>query len=284
MSRWLVLAVVIAACGSDPPPPVVVVPPQPPPPATEEPAPPPAPIAIATPPAEPPPNGSPLEPLLRTWSDKENCGAFDYHPNGGIQSFWCHKPTTLSYVQVISMAGVDVFQSGPHANGELHLDSTKDFGHYNPAFVQWLVEKAGPSPRDSSAQKLTQAAYDKHLKPLATIFWKTLEKSRSEADCFNREKTAYADLIAKKKLPKDYYERWFYFMNPKYCAKAKTGLGKDDGFQYFVDNGMDGGVDGNVTKTVVGFWLRRSIDGTMDQFAAGLKKLLESYDPGLVKK
>jgi len=117
------------------------------------------------------------------------------------------------------------------------------------------------------------------MKPLPEIFWKTYMKAQADQACFKREKAAYGDLIAKKKLPKDYYERWFFFMNPYFCDKgpAKT-------FNFYSDNGFDAGVDGNVTKTVVGFWLRRALDGTGDGFAAGLKKLIASYQPELLAK
>lgn len=281
MLRPSLAIVALVACGSDPPPPPVIVPPQPPQvdPAPPPP-PPPAPPAKPDTPAES--QDSPLEGMLRDATKKTSCQSFDYHPNGGLQNLWCHRPARLTLEAIAKNAAVDIFKSGPHSKTDLVTDSRYEFGHYNPEFVKWLVEKVPPSPRDSATQKLTQPAYDKHLKPLAEIFWKTLQKAKAEPDCFNHEKTAYADLIAKKKLPESYYERWFYFMNPKYCAKAKTGLGPMDGFDYFSKNGFDGGVDGNVTKTVVGFWLRRSMDGTMDPFAEGLTKLITSYDPDLI--
>ena len=65
-------------------------------------------------------------------------------------------------------------------------------------------------------------------------------------------------------------------MNPYFCDKGQ----RPANFDY--DNAFDAGVDGNVTKTVIGFWLRRSMDGTMDTFAEGLKKLLAAYQPDLM--
>lgn len=217
-----------------------------------------------------------LETALTEWRALTQCDSFDYKTEGGIQNFWCHRPPRITFSAVEALAGVNVFASGPHANGTLDLDEKAAFGHYNPAFVEWLLTKATPSARGSLAQKATQSAYDAHLRQLAEIFWKTYDKMSHEPGCFDREKTAYAKLIASKKLPKNYYERWFFFMNPHFCG----GAARADTF-YF-DNGMDAGVNGNVTKTVVGFWLRRSMDGTMNGFAEGLKKLVASYDPGLL--
>ncbi len=224
------------------------------------------------------------ESALQEWGAQSQCpGTFDYHPKGGLQSFWCRRPGRLTLAAVRELAGVDVFSSGPHQKDGLNLAAANEFGHYNPAFVAWLVEKGAPSPRNSRAREATQASYDAHLKPLATVFWRTLGKVRRETACVAREKSAYANAGAKKQLPRHYYERWFYFMNPFYCEKA-PGKPANELFKSFVDNGFDGGVDGNVTKTVVGFWLRRSIDGTLDSFADGLKKLIASYDPELLER
>lgn len=275
--RTLLVSVLssLAACGSPAPPPTVAVPP----------------VAVAAPdraataaasappraaPLAPEPPAAPSETALQEWSSKSQCPDFDYFPNGGIQNFWCHRPARLTVAAVRALAGVNVFLSGPHPEDDLTLDAKDAFGHYDPAFVRWLVDHASPSPRDSAARKATQPSYDAHLKPLAEVFWRTLEKTRREQSCFDREKSAYAAAIARRALPKGYYERWFFFMNPFFCDKAKS---KDN---FFYDNAFDGGVNGNVTKSVVGFWMRRSLDGTMDTFAEGLKNVIASYQPELL--
>jgi len=217
-----------------------------------------------------------MEAAVGEWLGKSRCDGFDYHPEGGIQSFWCHRPVRIAVASLRSAAGVDIFASGPHAKDLLELEATNDFGHYNPAFVRWLAEKAGPSAPGSAAQKATQSSYDHHLKPLAQIFWKTYAKAIADPACFAREKAAYAGAIARKKLPKQYYERWYFFMNPYFCEKGS----KVDTFYY--ENAGDAGVDGNVTKTVIGFWLRRSMDGTMETFADALKNVLKTYQPALL--
>jgi hypothetical protein len=150
------------------------------------------------------------------------------------------------------------------------LDARFDFGRYDPAFVKWL----GESVPETITPEM-QAAYDRFAKPLARIFWKVLGKTKSDKACFDKEKNAYSDLIKQKKLPEGYYERWFFFMNPAFCTRPP----KTQFDTYLMNNGFDGGVDGNVTKTVVGFWLRRSLDGTYDGFAQGLEKFMKAFDP-----
>lgn len=213
-----------------------------------------------------------LESWLPRWG-ASLCSSFDYHPEGGLQSVWCHRPQTVTLKALADVASVPVFLSGPHSETELELKSRDTFGHYNPAFVRYLADHA-VSERGSMAQRATQGSYDRHLKPLATIFWQTYRKIQAEPACFERERSAYAAAI-RRKTP-NYYERWFYFMNPAFCNKGQPVE------SFLMSHGFDGGVDGNVTKSVVGFWLRRSMDGTFDAFAAALKKGLDAYDPALL--
>lgn len=211
---------------------------------------------------------------LRGWSKRTLCpGSYDYFPLGGIQSFWCHRPDSLTVAALREAAGGKIFVSGPHSADVLVLDAKQDFGHYDPTFVTWLATQV---PATSTPE--TQLVYDRYMKPLARIFWQVLGKTKSEKPCFEREKSAYADLIAKKKLPDDYYERWFYFMNAQFCAKPPKGMADS----YLMNHGGDAGIDGNVTKTVVGFWLRRSMDGTYDAFAQGLENFMKVFDRAAV--
>jgi hypothetical protein len=214
-----------------------------------------------------------LEKQLQKWSDQNQCAGFDYFPNGGIQAFWCHRPSTATLAALQKLAGVDIFSSGPHTNGDLDLHAAT-FGHYNPAFVQWLVEN-GVSDRDSSVRKATQSAYDSKLKPLAEVFWKTHAKIAKNSACFEREKSAYADAIANGKTD-GFVGRYGFFMNPFYCDHDPAD------WDFLNSNGSFGDLDPNVVQTVVGFWVRRSLDGTMASFAEGLKKLVTSYEPDLL--
>jgi hypothetical protein len=225
-----------------------------------------------------PPTGR-FEEALRAWTGPSRCPEFDYFPHGGIRSFWCHRPEAVTIAAIRAAAGTEIFASGPHTHEELRLERATDFGHYDPAFVRWLVDNVGPSPRGSALQIATQREYDIAARPLVDVFWKTHLKIGRDAACFAREKALYEVAIAKKTLPPDYFERWFFFMNPFFCDRAARG-NKDD--QFYFDNAFDGGVDGNVTKTVVGFWLRRAIDGTIGTFAEGLKNVVAAYEPELL--
>jgi hypothetical protein len=214
---------------------------------------------------------------LKLDKTKNACDEFDYFPDGGMRNFACHlmSLTSLEFLQEAS--GLIMFNGGPHQGARLKLDHRYQFGHYNPDFVLWMVDHLVPGAEDAALRRVTQAHYDKYIKPLARIFYATWKKAQEEPQCFRREVERYRAMMEKETLPEMYYERFFFFMNPDFCTHA------DKGFDYFYKHGFDGGYSGNVVKTCAAFWMRRTIDGTADEFSRGLLKLIKAYDPGLLK-
>jgi hypothetical protein len=213
---------------------------------------------------------------LKLHKTKNACEEFDYFPGGGMRIFACHLKSLTSLPFLAEASGLAVFNQVPHKGTMLKLDHRFQFGHYNPDFVRWMVENLVPGAQDTSLRKATQKHYNKYVKPLATIFYATWQKAQKEPECFRREVERYRSLVEQKKLPEMYYERYFFWMNPDFCTHA------DKGFEYFYKHGFDGGYSGNVVKTCIAFWMRRTIDGTADEFYKGLHKLLKTYDPGLL--
>jgi hypothetical protein len=209
---------------------------------------------------------------------KSACKDYDYFPEGGMRNFYCHLKARVDHSKIQELAGLSAFVKGPHTRERLDLNSSTSFGHYNKAFVRWLREKLVPGGRASSFREQTQSIYNRYVRPLARIFYVTYRKLSSNPAYLEQESARYLKLIAANALPAGHYEKYFYFMNPNYYKKP------DGGFSYFTGRGFDGGVNGNVVKTCVAFWIRRSIDGTDREWFAGLQKLLRAYDPDLLKQ
>jgi hypothetical protein len=258
-------------------PPPRTPPPPPPPPASEQPRA----IASATPKPKLPTaiaRGTPAE-VEQAWlglpASKDDCGQFDYFPDGGMRNFHCHVRATLGYKRIQELAGVAAFRKGPHSREALGLSSSDSFGYYNPAFVRWLGDHLIPGPR---LRAQTQPIYDKVVRPLARTFYAAHRKLHSDAKYLAKEKARYLGLIKRGHVPPGDYERYFFFMNPRFLHNP------DGGFSYFHRRGFDGGVNGNVVKTCVAFWIRRSIDGTDGEFLAGLERLLSAYDARFLER
>lgn len=186
---------------------------------------------------------------------------FDYWPNGGLRNFYCHALTTMAYQAVVKLAGVSPFVRGPHGQfgGNLSLNDPRDFGRYNPAFVQFLVDNAIPGASDQTLRVDTQSLYDSYVRQLARVYF-----------------VVHARLEAKPAWKKQMRNEYMRVMDEKkpdwgsYYDKFSTFLGEADSDW--------GGYDPNLQSASVAWWLRRDVDKTAPLFFEGLTKLLKTYD------
>ena len=199
------------------------------------------------------------------------CDSYDYFPNGGMRNFYCHLLNFMEYRRFRELVGVPIFSSGPHGAGRLVLDAPDSFGHYNREFVIRIRRILLPAGRDDAFRAATQSAYDGSIRPLARVFFVTYNKLKSNPAYRDQEVRDYRARLASGPAGAHSYEKYFYFMNP--------GFFNNQGDEsYLMDHGFDGGWNGNAVKTAVAFWIRRSVDGTADEFYAGLVSLLKLYD------
>lgn len=205
--------------------------------------------------------------------ESENaCDSFDYFPDGGMQSFYCHIKQVITYERAREILPVSIFLHGPHGT-ELDLNNSRSFGHYNPEFVALLTEYGVPAARDESFRRATQGIYDEYVSPLARIMFVTYRKFQKNPELLRNEVRKLENQLEKgQDVHPLYYEKYFYFMNPGFADNPEGG------FEYFSDRGFDGGYSGNVVKTAAYFWIRRSIDGTDKEFFRALMKLMQTYD------
>ena len=217
--------------------------------------------------------GQVTAPLQQTWLQLETttnrcADVFDYHPQGGMRSFWCHVQDNVDLMALELEAGVPIWLGGPHSSDRGPVWVRDDFGRYNPEFVRWLVDHA--IPRDEGFRDETQSQYDRFVRPLARTHHAVLRKLREQPGCASRELDLYAKAISGGTSDTSgewgpHYENWYGFLEPGFC-------GRQDRHQ------PDGDYNGNVVKTAVGFWMRRYLDGTDKEFERGLVKLLDTYD------
>jgi hypothetical protein len=198
-----------------------------------------------------------------TCSEKEL--HFDYWPDGGIRNFYCHATTSLALSAVTKLAGVAPFVRGPHGVGglgddaQLSLHDPRDFGRYNPAFVQWLVDNAVPAAGDAQLREETQGLYDKYVRQLARVYFVVHQKLEARPAWKKQQRNLYMKAMDEK--------------NPDWSAyydKYSTFLGEADSDW--------GGYDPNLQSASVAWWLRRDVDKTAPLFLQGLEKLLRTYD------
>ena len=196
----------------------------------------------------------------------------------GVRGLACAAVQVVAPTSFLARAPVAPFRSGPHIASldtvRLDLSSPRNFGHYDPAFVRWLVAHAIPD--DGPARTLTQPVYDRRVRRLARIYWLT-----------------YADLDAQ-----GFPESIAVGPLAEYAAFLEGGSAQDsefygsgEGFSVFAFTelseallprvGIDFANDWTAkyeANTAYGFWLRRRIDGTLNLWHNGLRQLLQTYD------
>ncbi|MCC5815383.1 MAG: hypothetical protein JJT78_11550 [Leptospira sp.] len=231
---------------------------------------------------EPQPIGLWLDKVRYGWAElphtKSLCPDFDYFPGGGIQNFYCHLKDISSFSEIEKFFGQAIFLSGPHKNGFLILDDDHSFGHYNPEFPKFLKRTMIPGSQDRAFAILTQPIYNEYLRNLARIYYATYLKLQSNQVYLTKERIRYKKLIQQKTLERYYYEKYYSFMETGFTDDENANVSSR-----FKTYSNDSEFDGNVVKSAVLFWIRRSIDGTDKEFVSGLKVLLLTYDADFIK-
>jgi hypothetical protein len=197
--------------------------------------------------------------------DRPGC-SFDYGPNG-MRNIYCYFSTVISYEDLLKMAGMDPFVSGPHGNRQLNLNSRNSFGHYNPEFVQWMNDHLIPAVGDENFRWISDPLYQRYLKRTARTYYLMAKDLFANQVLLEAQAVKYRRIIAGPGLE--------FVSFPEIIGIFK---------QEYIDRYLDGDYYYyNVVDASAGFWLRRYIDGTWPLFQEGLSKLLGAYDPDFVK-
>ncbi len=202
----------------------------------------------------------------------------------GVRGLACVASAVVAPEALVARAGVAPFRSGPHAATAetlaLDLNAERGFGHYDPAFVQWVVENGVVGEGNPAVRALMQPGYDRHLRRLARLYWLT-----------------YADMAADgfpASTPAGILSDYAAFLEGGPIPEGAEGYGADgtpSGFSVFaftarserllprldlpLGNEWEAKYEAN---TAYGFWLRRRADGTLATWHDGLRRLLRTYD------
>ena len=215
-------------------------------------------------------------------------GAFGtWFTDFGVRGLACLAAQAESPGAVLGRAPVAPFHRGPHtasaAAVRLDLDAPRAFGHYDPAFVRWLVGAGVPDADDAAVVALTKPVYDRRLARLARVYWLTrrdLERGGFPAKAPPGPAAQYAAFLDGAAVPAG--------------AEGRDADGTPNGgFSVFAftptserllpDVGLPVENEWTVTyeaNTAYGFWLRRRADGTEGLWHDGLRRLLRTYDAG----
>jgi len=186
----------------------------------------------------------------------------EYTGEAGVRALYCFARDILSYRSIETLFGEPVFLSGPHSNGYLYVQK-QTFGHYNPAFVDWVKDKLVPEANDQAYIASTQPLYDKHLKNLMRAFYRTYVQFTHYPEPFMHERQLLSDITEGRREAIYMGARW-----------------QDNTMRELI--GLDGyaeGLNWGNLSVALRFWQRRSLDGTADNFFQLMDHVISTYDP-----
>jgi hypothetical protein len=183
-------------------------------------------------------------------------------PNRGLRGLYAKAQFAMNLAQLQKLSGHRIFGVGPHQNGKLNLKSANEFGHYNPAFIKWVTANGIPGGKNPKLRMELQPVYDKHLRRTARGFFVAHQNLMSQPARLKRVQARYLDLLD---------------------AENNAGDFLQESFRPDTDRLEKAGHDWYEVNVAHGFWVRRNIDGTADEFHALLTTLLRTHDADWLK-
>ncbi|NEQ49925.1 MAG: hypothetical protein F6K11_07310 [Leptolyngbya sp. SIO3F4] len=237
------------------------------------------------------------------YTDFEACDTWlDY----GLRALYCHVKPFVNYRQLVGTASLPIFKQGPHTDTELTFQGEYSFGHYNPEFLTWIQEKVIVAPGDRVLKYRFQSVYDSKIRLVARVFYKshqtlflTPEEFETVEQDYKNVQKEYQELLETNAVNLLRFAQdplTFEEIESNYLARLQTknvpaedigfDLGEDcrwlaDYLATKYENTFEGEEESHywyIALTSGGWWVRRSIDGTADQFFEILTQLLEIYD------
>ena len=185
-----------------------------------------------------------------------------YWSETGIRGRYKLYKKYLSKSILENIVGEKTFLSGPHKE-ELDFNSLAEFGHYNPIFLSKLNKKLTVLFSNKSLVNNTQSLYDSKLKQYLRVYYLSYDIAANNKEIID----GYLKAISRPN-ENSYMNGMVsgpsWYLQESFRDFALT-IDKDD---YNVYEGF----------TCPGFWVRRSIDGTSDEFYDLLLLTMKTFD------
>ena len=201
--------------------------------------------------------------------------------NIGLRRLYCTVSPQLPYALVENLLGEPVFLNGPHQDGQLNLAHASQFGHYNPKFLIKFSNALKSLLDNDTFVARTRLFHNRMLKDIIDPYlasYSYIELHRADAWLINaldvklgKAEPAYGswqDSVDQYELRTETNQPLPYGWAQERLRDATVALATPQCNDCFYN-----------INTAMAFWLRRSIDGTDDQFLALAEMLQQAYRP-----
>lgn len=188
-------------------------------------------------------------------------------PDRGIRGRYEIVKKYLGKSMLENIVGEKVFLEGPHEE-KINFSSLKTFGRYSPEFLFKLYKQLETLFEDETLVKVIKPLYDSQLKNLLRVYFLSYEVAANKQELVD----GYLAAISNE----------FDTTSPsKHVFLSQPSRFLLETFDDFADS-LDSQYDIYEGSTCPGFWVRRSIDGTADEFYDLLVLTLKTFDQDFI--
>lgn len=205
--------------------------------------------------------------LLNYGPDKERDGTWLYAGWRGKYAM-ARNYTNLSQIEAIF--GVPVFLKGPHKKA-INYNSSTSFGHYNPAFIQQLETTFRLAMKHPNYKEVLKKVYQTYLQGMALTYKDAYYFLHSNPSKLKALQEAYNQQLQTPQgtLEGSLQEEFRAYADGEYFSTE---------IQEKANQLEEFGVDWYEKVTAPAFWLRRSLDGTDEQWLELLELVMERLE------
>jgi hypothetical protein len=238
-------------------------------------------VSTPTPPATPTPAPPPSTAAEQLWRKASSLQVTQktYIEIRGAVWLYDNLKAIVSLAQLRALSPYPMFASGPHG-ADFNFESYQ-FGYYNLNFVRWVGDNLIPAATNPLLRQFTQPFYDRHLLHVARLYHLTSRDLAANSACLVSIRNGYIARI--RTLSGTRYNpgadadpgAWIlgsFFQ--LYDRQVLSDIPK--GLRLWAPPREQGGV--HIMSTAAGFWVRRTMDGTSEEFRRALDRLLATYD------
>jgi hypothetical protein len=189
---------------------------------------------------------------LRKEADYTSGNCATYIPEYGIRGRYIAAKRHLSLGMLERLTREPVFASGPHSGGEFNCSSQSDFGHYNPAFLEKLTVMIEKLLQNEEIVRQLRPLYEKEFRQYLRIYME-----------------AYKPFAGNQELAREYV-RMVRAGNASAYGTPRA--------QEFAKEMERKGLFWYDAYVVAHFWIRRTADGTHEQFYRMLVLVMKTFE------
>lgn len=211
-----------------------------------------------------------------------------YWPGGSAHTIVTQFLKKISLNYVVNQYGKPIFLEGPHSETVVNLESTTEFGHYDPAFLSWLDQHLTQILGDEEFVASTKAVVDRYLLGTVELYLSSYYYLTNNPDIRDSMMLDYIVQYQNGSLGESHHMAFFVpsnrIENPNWDGETKSAEyiwvypEATTQFDWILTNLNERWEYVPVGSSLF-FWMRRAIDGTDQQFVDLMTKFYRAYHP-----